>query len=176
MKKILALGLLLAPSLALAQPAGAPPPAAPPAAAAPAAAAPTANPTPADPMVLFRSDLRNAKADIIAKNMQMTATQAAAFWPIYKKYEADYAKIQDGRLAMLKDYVQNMDSLTDAKAKQIMATVLARKGQMLKMRTAYEAQLTKVLPPTVVLRFFQIDMYISTLLDLQIQSLFPLVS
>ena len=172
MKKILALSLLLTPSLALAQPAGAPPPAAPPA----AAAAPTANPTPADPMALFRMDLRNAKADIIAKNMQMTASQNAAFWPIYKKYEADYAKIQDGRVAMLKDYVQNMDSLTDAKAKEIMKTVLARKGQMLKMRTAYEAQLTKVLPATVVLRFFQIDMYLGTLMDLQIQSLFPLVN
>jgi hypothetical protein len=174
MKKFLALVLCLVPSLALAQDPGKP--AAAPPAAEPAAAAPTTNPQPADPMALFRMDLRNAKADIIAKNMQMTATQAAAFWPVYKKYEADYAKIQDGRLAMLKDYIQNMDSMTDAKAKEIMKTVLARKGQMLKMRTSYEAQLTKVLPATVVLRFFQIDMYLATLMDLQIQSLFPLVN
>jgi len=174
MRKLLALSLLLIPSFAFAQEgAGTPAPAA---AAPPAAASPTANPTPADPMALFRMDLRNAKADIIAKNMQLTASQAAAFWPIYKKYEADYAKIQDGRVAMLKDYIQHMDSLTDAKAKEIMKTVMARKGQMLKMRTSYEAQLTKVLPAVVVLRFFQIDMYLSTIMDLQIQSLFPLVS
>lgn len=174
MKTMLSIVLLLAPSLALAQ--NAPPAAAPPAAAPPAAAAPTANPTPADPVALFRSDLRNAKADIIAKNMQMTASQAAAFWPIYKKYEADFAKIQDDRVAMLKDYVANMNSMTDAKAQKIMNQVLDRKTKMQAMRTRYMKELTKALPAVLVLRFFQIDAYLDTVMDLQIQSSFPLVS
>jgi hypothetical protein len=155
MKTMLTIVLLLVPSLALAQ--DTPPAAAPPAGAPPAAAAgaPTANPTPADPVALFRS---------------------AEFWPIYKKYEADFAKIQDGRVEMLKDYIANMNSMTDAKAKKFMTTVLERKAKMNKLRDQYMKELTKKLPATLVLRFFQIDAYLSTVMDLQIQSSFPLVS
>ena len=47
----------------------------------------------ADKLVdLLRTDVRAQKADIVAKTMNLDATQAAAFWPVYKQYETERAR------------------------------------------------------------------------------------
>ena len=32
----------------------------------------------------FRGDLQNSRADTISKNVQLTSTQAAQFWPLFE--------------------------------------------------------------------------------------------
>src|SRR5512137_328436 len=64
---------------------------------------------------LLRKDLQAGKADIVAKTMEMDATTASAFWPVYKQYEADLAKLGDEQTAIIKDYAKawNAKALTD---------------------------------------------------------------
>ena len=43
----------------------------------------------------LRKDTRAEKADIISGSMGFTATQAAAFWPLYKSYEQTQKAVGD---------------------------------------------------------------------------------
>ena len=45
----------------------------------------------------IRTEVRAGKSDLIAKNVPLTASEAAAFWPLYKQYEAAGKAINDKR-------------------------------------------------------------------------------
>jgi hypothetical protein len=68
---------------------------------------------------LMRSDIRTKKAAMIADRMKFTDQEAAAFWPVYRQYEADLAAINDKKVSIMKDYINRHRSLNDAQAKQL---------------------------------------------------------
>src|SRR5512134_77784 len=80
-------------------------------------AAQTAAKAPADPAKVraeidkaidaMRKDARAGKSDILGKTMQLDSTQAAAFWPLYKQYEAELATVNSDRLAIIQDLAEH---------------------------------------------------------------------
>jgi hypothetical protein len=154
-----------------------------PAAAAPAKAAPAAAPagdaaagTPVkDPVELMRDDIKHERADLLAKNMHFTADQAAKFWPIYKNYEADRSKLGDERVKTISDYVANVDTMKDAQAIALIKTVLARQEKYQKLQAKYAGLFEKALPGNLVLRFFMIDNYFDSIINLQVIAQLPLI-
>ena len=62
---------------------------------------------------LVRSDFRTQKVAIVTAAMRRTEPQAAAFWPVYRQYEAELTAIWDQRLALIKDYAATYQAMTD---------------------------------------------------------------
>ena len=125
---------------------------------------------------LFRKDVRAEKADIIGKTMQLDATQAAAFWPVYKAYEAERQTLGDQRLHVIQDLAEHFDTLNDAKAKGLLDRSFAIEDQRLALEKKYKDEFLKVLPAKVVARFFQVESRINNLINLEISSQIPLVN
>jgi len=123
---------------------------------------------------LMRKDVRAEKADIISKTMEFDADQAAAFWPVYKKYEAEWTKLGDEQLEIITDYAENYDTLTDAKAKDLITRAIALEGKEHALKERYLPEFLAVLPAKVVARFFQVDNRVNTLIDLELSSEIPL--
>jgi len=73
----------------------------------------------------MRKDARAGKAEILGKTMALDSTQAAAFWPIYKQYEAEAKTLGDERLAIIQDLAEHFDSLDDVKAKGLLERQVA---------------------------------------------------
>ena len=63
---------------------------------------------------LLRSDVRAEKVAIITEVMGFTEAEDAAFWPIYREYDAEMAKLGDERVALIADYAKDYATLTDA--------------------------------------------------------------
>jgi hypothetical protein len=124
---------------------------------------------------LVRKDIRSEKADILGKTMALDSTQAAAFWPIYKAYEAERQTLGDERLAIIQDLAEHFDSLNDAKAKGLLERQLAYEDKKLALTKKYKDEMLKVLPAKTVARFFQVDSRLNNLIDLKIASEIPLV-
>ena len=61
-------------------------------------------------------NLRAQKVAVITEVMEFTEAEDAAFWPVYREYETELAKINDDRMALIKDYATGYDTLTDATA------------------------------------------------------------
>jgi hypothetical protein len=150
-----------------------------------AALAQTTKPAPADPakvraeidkaVEVLRKDARAGKADILGKTMALDSTQAAAFWPIYKQYEAELQTLGDERLAIVQDLAEHFDSLDDAKARGLLDRQVAYEDKRLALTKKYKDLMLKALPAKTVARFLQVDSRLNKLTDLAIASEIPLV-
>ena len=123
----------------------------------------------------MRKDARAGKAEILGKTMALDSTQAAAFWPIYKQYEAEAKTLGDERLAIIQDLAEHFDSLDDVKAKGLLERQVAYEDKRLALTKKYKDELLKVLPAKTVARFLQVDSRLNKLVDLTIASEIPLV-
>ena len=65
---------------------------------------------------LLRSDVRAEKVAILTEVMEFTEAEDKVFWPIYREYETELAKINDDRIALIKEYALGYETLTDATA------------------------------------------------------------
>jgi len=124
---------------------------------------------------LLRSDLKTKKEAIIKEDMQLTPQQAAAFWPIYKNYDAEQNKLIDQKLAVFQDYALNFMTTNDEKADQIAQRVIALDDQRLALRKKYYQLMKSAIPTVLVVRFFHVENQIQSLMDLQIDSTLPIV-
>jgi hypothetical protein len=124
---------------------------------------------------LLRTDLKTKKEAIIKEEMQLTAQQASAFWPIYRDYDAQQNKLIDQKLSVFQEYAQNFMSMTDQKADQLAQKVIALDDQRLALRKKYYQLMKAALPTVLVVRFFHVESQIQSLMDLQIDSSLPIV-
>ncbi|MGA8490280.1 MAG: hypothetical protein WB711_07650 [Terriglobales bacterium] len=124
---------------------------------------------------LLRSDLKTKKEAIIKEEMQLTPQQAAAFWPIYKDYDAGQNKLIDQRMAVFHDYAQNFMTMNDEKADQLAQKIMALDDQRMALRRKYYQLMKAAIPTVLVVRFFHVENQIQSLIDLQIDSNLPIV-
>jgi hypothetical protein len=125
---------------------------------------------------LLRSDLRAQKAAIITEVMEFTEAEDKAFWPVYREYETDLAKINDERMALIKEYAASYEALTDATADRLALRALDLEARRHTLTTTYYQRFKTVLPPKTAARFLQVEHQILLLLDLQIAASLPIAS
>jgi hypothetical protein len=124
---------------------------------------------------LLRSDLRASKRGIIKESMQLDEKLAAEFWPLYNQYDAEQTKLGDEKLALIQDYAHEFLTMNDQKADQLANQALKLEDQRLALRRKYYDLMKKVLPTTLVVRFFQLENQIDLIVDLQIASNLPII-
>lgn len=124
---------------------------------------------------LLRSDLRTEKAAIITQVMGFTEAEDQAFWPIYRQYEADLARVNDDRLNGIETYAKNYASLSDAMATDLMTRALDLEARRVALKQKLFAQLKSALPAKTAARALQVENQILLLLDLQVASSLPVV-
>jgi hypothetical protein len=153
--------------------------------AGPLAAQTAAAKAPADPAKVqaeidkaieaLRKDARAGKSDILGKTMKLDSQQAAAFWPVYKLYEAELATVNNDRVAIIQDLAEHFETLDDAKAKALLDRQVAYEEKRFALMKKYKDEMLKVLPAKTVARFFQVDSRLNKLADLTVASEIPLV-
>ena len=126
-------------------------------------------------IALLRSDLRAKKIGIVSESLLLTDKESEEFWPIYKRYESDLTKLYDARLQLIKDYGDNYDKMSDAKARAFSERAFALEERRLGLRRGYFKQLEKVLPGRTLARFFMLERRIDLLVDLKIASEIPII-
>ncbi len=107
-------------------------------------------------IALLRKDIRSDKKQIIAANLQLTDAEAQKFWPVYDQYTAELAKINDTKVATIKDYAANYSTLTDDKALTLTRQMIAIDESVGQLRLKYVPIFSKVISGKKTALFFQI--------------------
>jgi len=143
--------------------------------------APTAQAAPAPPpaiidvyVKLARTGIQQDKSQIVGAALELDATQAAAFWPVYKKYEAELAAIGDERYAGIKDYAAHYGTLTPEKATELTDKAISLEEKRLALIKQYVGEFRAVLPPQKVGRWYQVEMALNKIVDLRLAAEVPL--
>lgn len=128
-----------------------------------------------DIIELIKSDLKTNSKEIITEEMNFTAAESKVFWPIYREYEHELDKLSDKRIAGIKEFTANYDSLTDQKADEIMKTSFGFFEDRLSLNKKYYNKFAEVLTPTVAAKFMQLENEIQLIIDLNVVSMLPYV-
>jgi Spy/CpxP family protein refolding chaperone len=139
-----------------------------------AQSAATQKPSPEEAMNALRDDMQHTRADIMAKNLTLTAEQAAKFWPVFEKYQKEQNALIDEQFKILKKYADTYDKLDDAGAMALMNSHLDGNAKMLALRRKGLAEFEKVVPAKLAVRAMQIDERLSLAAQFELASEIPL--
>ncbi len=125
---------------------------------------------------LLRSDLRTQKVEVVTNAMDLSQKDGEKFWPLYREYELKLAKITDSRIATIKAYADNYDTMSNDKARELTKAALKINRQRFDLQSDYYGKISKATSKVVGARFLQIEAQVNNLVDLQIGLQLPLVS
>jgi hypothetical protein len=124
---------------------------------------------------VLRQELRTDRQAVVAKNMKMTEAQATAFWPVYREYQAELTKVGDRFIKLLETYGKQYDTMKDADAEATLKNYLDIQEAKVKLQSDYVGKFKKVLPATLVTRYYQIENKIDAIINLELAAGIPLV-
>lgn len=124
----------------------------------------------------FRADMQADRATIITQAMNFSDKDAAAFWPIYRKYEFERSMVDDRRVAVIKEYAEKYSALSDGDAKAMAERMLDCESRLTELKKTYFKKFDKVLPAFTVAKFFQLEHRLDLLVDMKVESSLPPLS
>ncbi len=98
----------------------------------------------------------NRKA-LIAVNLVLTDQEARGFWPIYDRYEKEFAAVRQRLVAVIGEYGENFTNLTNDEAHDLVQRYLAVENDRNELRRSYLEPFSEVLPGKKVMRFNQME-------------------
>ena len=123
---------------------------------------------------LLRSDVSADRVDILTEALELTTAEGEAFWPIYRDYDLERAKLGDKSLAFIKKYGENYTSMSEDVAKDLIHEIADIQGDRIKLRKKTFDKAAKVIPAHKAARFYQVDSAMDQIISLQIASSLPL--
>ncbi len=124
---------------------------------------------------LLRSDMKKETTSIITNNMQFSAEEAAAFWPIYKNYTDQLGKLGDRRIVLIKTYANSVDSLTDESAGEMAKEWLDIQESRTVLLGDLYRNVASALSPSRAFKVVQLEHRFNLVIDLQIANELPMV-
>lgn len=128
-----------------------------------------------DTIEVVRGALKADRKIVIAEGMQLTDSESAAFWPIYRDYRAAMDKLGDGRVELVLEYAELYPSVPEDRAKELLKKYTAIEEKAVAIRNKYLKKLGKVLPTSKVLRFAQLENRLDLAVRVQVAAAIPLV-
>jgi hypothetical protein len=126
-------------------------------------------------VVLTRDELQLQRKKIVSANLELSESEAAAFWPVYSEWAADQRKVNDRLIEVLDAFVKEYGTLTDARAKDLLEDSLSVREARDELRRRYVKRFSKVLSGKQLARFYQIENKLDVLLDSLLAEAVPLV-
>ncbi len=124
---------------------------------------------------LLRSDVRSQKVAILTEVMGFTEAEDAAFWPIYREYDLEMAKLGDERVAVIDEYARSYSQMTDAIADKLGGRVLDLEARRQAAKATFYDRVKKALSPRTALRALQVEHQLLLIVDLQLAASLPIV-
>ena len=129
----------------------------------------------ADIMEMVHEKIRADKKLFIAENMQLTETEAKAFWPVYERYQDEQFLLRARTEKLIRDYADAYQRMTDNTARRLLDESLTIQSLDLKVRRAYLEEFRKVLPEAKVVRYYQMESKIQAVLLYYLAANIPLI-
>jgi Spy/CpxP family protein refolding chaperone len=124
---------------------------------------------------MLREDIRSQRKQLTAANMTLTPDEATKFWPIYDQYVGELSKVGDARWALIKQYADTYNTMTDVQANDFIKRSGAIDRQFSELRLKYVPIFEKAVSPKKTALWYQIDRRLALLIDLQLASVIPVV-
>jgi hypothetical protein len=128
-----------------------------------------------DEIELTRSEVQSRRQEIVKELMELTPQESEAFWPVYRTYQVDAAKLGDQRVALIETYFANADNLTEEQADKLLKDAFKLRKNQLDLQKKYVGKYRKVLPAVKVARLYQIENALDAIISANLQASMPMI-
>ena len=133
-----------------------------------------------DETILTYEVLTEEWHDLIAGVLDLTDPETEAFWPIYEEYAAVKGALWDERIDVIKMFLSGYDTMGPEVARGLLgatrqtAVLPARNDTAGDLATGDAVKISGVLPPAKVVRLFQAENKLETMMSMEIAKDIPL--
>ena len=110
-----------------------------------------------DEIEMVRSLVRVERKAVVEEAMELTPAESQLFWSVYNEYEAERVPIMDRAVKVVTDYAAAYPEVGDVRAEALLEESFDVESDYLDLRKKYARRFAKVVEPTRVARFFQIE-------------------
>jgi hypothetical protein len=122
----------------------------------------------------LRSGLRADKVALLGQVVSLTNAEAEKFWPVYRKYEAETTSLNDGRVALIRAYLEKGPAISEADAKQLVDKAMDFDSARATLHKKYVAGLRKAgLSELTIVRLMQFEHRFDLLVEVKLASDLP---
>ncbi len=111
---------------------------------------------------------------LVGENLSLSESESLEFWPLYRDYRSQAAKLDDRSIAVITRFAREYDSLNDDQALSLLTDSLKIDLDQEKLKKRYVKKFAKIIPGVKVARFMQIEMRLDTITRLGLQAAIPL--
>ena len=122
-----------------------------------------------------RKVINDQRNTTLAYNMSFTQIEKEKFWPVYREYREAMGSVGDKRVAVIVEYAEYMNSMSQARAKQLLDRSFAVQKESIKVKERYVRKFRKFLPDTKVVRLMQVENRMDSMIDLKLAEGIPLM-
>jgi len=141
----------------------------------PAASPPDATKPEAMEVIQFtRAELASARQALITQAMDLTSEEMQKFWPLYRDYRLEAAKVGDRIVTLIVGYADSYDNLTDPAADKLVTDFVKVEQARASLKAKYLPKFKKVLPARKVARFYQLENKMDILILAEMAEQIPL--
>jgi hypothetical protein len=124
---------------------------------------------------IIQASYGKSKKDLIKEYMKLTEPKATPFWTLYDEYEVERKALGREKIRLLEDYAKNLDSLSDAKADELMKAAIENNLNMEKLYKKYYSKFSEVVGGVMAAKFMQMEVYLQTVVRNAIQEEIPFI-
>ncbi len=128
-----------------------------------------------DQLQQLRADVRADRQAVVAVGLGLSDEKGQAFWPLYRQYRDEMAKVGDRAQKVIQEYAKVYESATAEQAKGMVDEMLAIARDEVKVRESYVPKFRKVLSEVEVARLLQIENKIDAVIRYELAGSIPLI-
>lgn len=128
-----------------------------------------------DYIEIVRDVLKTEKKAAIAEVMALGEADSAPFWEMYNEYNFELSKIQNKRIALIKDFAANYENMTDDKADELWSGALSFQQAVLNLKKKYYKRFKKIMPAGKAAMYFQAENKIESMVNASLAMEIPFI-
>ena len=128
-----------------------------------------------DEIQVVQKEWGQSKKELVSLAMDLSAADSAKFWPLYSNYEKERQKLGRDRIVILTEYSDNFESLTSAKADDLVMRIFKNDLALTNLQQRYYTSFKTKIGALKAAKFMQIESYINTSIRSVIQEELPFI-
>ena len=127
-----------------------------------------------DETILTYQVLTEKWDDLIGGALDLSEAEAEAFWPLYEEYSTAKGALWRERIDVIKMYVTGYDTMGAEIARGLLSAMFQIDEKMLKVEKEYADRFDDVLPLNKVVRLYQAENKLETMMMMELAKDIPL--
>ena len=122
---------------------------------------------------LLKTDVDSKRVAIVTQIMQFSDSDAKVFWPIYKEYDAQRAKLDAAEAQLIQEYSKEYQTISNEKAEKLLSKTFGIEAQRVDLKKKYFKTIKSALSATTAARFIEVENQLEDVAGLQASAVLP---